>query len=65
MIKTPEDPTEVILVDFGIADHYTAAGNYLFQRCGTPGYVAPEMLLGQPYDYKVDVFSVGVVMYIM
>ena len=34
---------EPIIVDFGLAcnsDHE----NYLFYRCGTPGYVAPEII---------------------
>lgn len=37
----------------------------MFTRCGTPGYVAPELLQDKIYDYKVDVYSVGVLMYIL
>jgi len=35
-----KDPKEPIIIDFGLA---TVADdpNYLFVRCGTPGYVAP------------------------
>ena len=52
-----------MLVDFGLADHYREDGKYLFKDCGTPGYCAPEVLTHQNYDYKVDVFSLGVVLY--
>lgn len=37
-------------------------------RCGTPGFVAPEILMagkGDPYSCHVDMFSAGVVMYTM
>ena len=39
--------------------------NKLFTRCGTPGFVAPEVLHDKPYNCKADVFSVGVIFYIM
>lgn len=28
-------------------------------KCGTPGYVAPEMIRDQGYSYKADLFSLG------
>ena len=32
-------------------------------RCGTPGFIAPEILKNQQYGVKVDVFSAGAVLY--
>lgn len=37
-------PTEVKIVDFSLADYFRRDVKYLFTRCGTPGYVAPEIL---------------------
>lgn len=59
-----EGGKEVVLVDFGFS---TKREEYdqLFVRCGTPGYVAPEILQDVPYDARVDVFSIGVILYVM
>lgn len=37
----------------------------LTTACGTPGYVAPEILQAQPYGKEVDMWSVGVIAYIL
>lgn len=64
IFRNKEDPYEVVLVDFGFA---TKVEDYklLFTRCGTPGYVAPEVLNDFPYSTKADVFSAGVILYIL
>lgn len=51
------------IADFGLADFYNTEGKYLFTRCGSVGFVAPEILRDKIYDYKVDLFSIGVIMY--
>ena len=33
--------------------------------CGTPGYVAPEILAQQKYDANCDYWSIGVVLFIL
>ena len=48
-----------------MADFYNLKGQYIFKRCGTPGFVAPEILNDLNYDYSVDIFSLGVLMFIM
>ena len=65
MIRNGEQPNDICLIDFSISEFYREDGDYLFKRCGTPGYVAPEILENKIYDYKVDLFSSGVILYTM
>ncbi len=50
--------------DFGFAKRVHIPKS-LNQRCGTPSYVAPEILKNQPYDQACDMWSVGVVLYVL
>lgn len=36
-----------------------------FKKYGTPGYIAPEVLNLKVYNEKIDIFSAGVVAYIL
>ncbi|CAK92716.1 unnamed protein product (macronuclear) [Paramecium tetraurelia] len=63
ILRNQDNVEDLVISDFGLADFYSFDGNYLYKQCGTPGYAAPEILVGQPYDYKVDVFSLGVLFY--
>ena len=51
--------------DFGIAKVAEGLGDVTVtgQVLGTPGYLAPERLAGQPATARSDLFSVGVVLY--
>lgn len=55
----------VKLCDFGFAKQLSDFNEQSVDSCGTPGYAAPEILDGKPYGIEVDVFSLGVVTYIM
>lgn len=57
------------IVDFGLSSFYNVE-EYLFKRCGTPGYVAPEIINSSSkenikFTPKVDVFSAGIIFYIL
>ena len=55
-----DDEGNLHLADFGFARTVERTGRSRAQTvCGTPYYSAPEVLLGKPYDHKVDVFSFG------
>jgi serine/threonine protein kinase len=64
ILKEVDNDIEIKIVDFGLAT-FCNQSEFLFRRCGTPGYVAPEVLMDEKYDQKVDVFSAGVIMYIL
>lgn len=55
----------MIIADFGLAAYLTDHEKILYFRCGSPGYVAPELLEDKGYDTGADIFSAGVIMYVM
>lgn len=54
---------EVKVVDFGIARFLSSLQETTDTVFGTPGYLPPEALRGQPYTEAGDLFSLGVLMY--
>lgn len=54
---------ETKIIDFGLSCYVSNINS--LKKCGTPGYVAPEILRNQDYDHTVDYFSLGVVIYAM
>lgn len=52
------------ITDFGLAKR-VAVTESMLTPCGTPGYVAPEVLKSEPYGPEVDLWSTGVILYIM
>uniref|UniRef100_A0A1B0GI90 non-specific serine/threonine protein kinase n=2 Tax=Lutzomyia longipalpis TaxID=7200 RepID=A0A1B0GI90_LUTLO len=54
--------TELKLGDFGLACEVTEP---LLAVCGTPTYVAPEILMETGYGLKIDVWAAGIILYIL
>jgi len=63
LLSSAEDDASIKIADFGFAR--LLRGNTLTTQCGTPGYVAPEILNGVPYGKSVDMWSCGVITYIL
>ena len=52
------------ITDFGIAAAIPRPGERT-SFAGTPGYIAPELLAGQPPSQRSDIYSLGLVLYEM
>lgn len=63
---SPAEDSKIMISDFGLSK-MTSDGqmDQLGTACGTPGYVAPEVLRRKPYGKAVDVWSIGVISYIL
>jgi len=63
-LQNNESDTNIKIADFGFAKRCPKP-NSLQTQCGTPGYVAPEILEGKKYDTQADMWSMGVIVYIL
>ena len=58
------DKMEIKVGDFGLATKLEFDGERKRTVCGTPNYIAPEILEGKTgHSYEVDIWSLGVIMY--
>lgn len=67
LLASPDDDVLCKVGDFGLSRLFPEGGpreQKTGTLCGTPGYVAPEVLNREPYSYGVDVWSLGVILYI-
>jgi len=64
LLVSKSDDSQVKIADFGFAKKVYEECS-LTTQCGTPGYVAPEILEGKKYDQRADMWSVGVILYIL
>lgn len=53
------------IADFGLATQLEFDGQRKRTICGTPNYIAPEILRDLGHSYEVDIWSIGVILYTM
>ncbi|KAH8547552.1 kinase-like domain-containing protein [Umbelopsis sp. PMI_123] len=63
LYKTDDQHSPLVICDFGIAKTMDDASAVMTTVCGSPGYVAPEVLLRQGYGKPVDIWAMGVITY--
>lgn len=72
MVTNPDTESESLKVmDFGLAQlnskpHISLdklRGVHRVTACGTPAYVSPEVLRGDPVDHRSDLYAVGVILF--
>mmetsp|Transcript_45368 Transcript_45368/g.97266 ORF Transcript_45368/g.97266 Transcript_45368/m.97266 type:complete len:451 (-) Transcript_45368:119-1471(-) len=56
---------KALLGDFGLVRLLESTCELAMTRVGTPYYLSPEIIRKQPYNYKTDVWSLGVLLYEM
>ncbi|KAG8127886.1 hypothetical protein E2320_014779 [Naja naja] len=59
-----DEDSKIMISDFGLSK-IEGSGSVMSTACGTPGYVAPEVLAQKPYSKAVDCWSIGVIAYIL
>ena len=53
------------VADFGLACKISDLDEQQYTVAGSVGYMAPEIIMKESYNEKVDVFSLGIILYIL
>ena len=64
MFRKENDINSLVLCDFGLAQE-NPGNSFLETKCGTLIFMAPEVISNRPYDSLVDIWSLGIIMYIL
>ncbi|KAI8094931.1 kinase-like domain-containing protein [Gilbertella persicaria] len=63
LFQTNTENANLMITDFGLSKILKGHDDILTTACGTPGYVAPEVLLQTGHNKPVDLWSVGVMLF--
>jgi len=63
LLQQVGDNCRILVADFGFAKYVPEEG--LKTRCGTPAFVAPEIIVGEPYGTQADMWSVGCLLFML
>ena len=64
MFRKENDINSLVLGDFGLAGEIFG-NSFIESKCGTLLYMAPEIIMNRKYDSLVDIWSVGIIMFIL
>ena len=59
ILAVKNDLTSLRIADFGLAKKMKTSRGKLSAQCGSPAYVAPEVIMGQQYTPAVDMWAAG------
>ncbi|XP_067250548.1 calcium/calmodulin-dependent protein kinase type 1B isoform X4 [Chanodichthys erythropterus] len=63
LYETPLEDSKIVISDFGLSK--MEEQGTLSTACGTPAYVAPELLQQKTYGKEVDLWAIGVITFIL
>lgn len=61
----PNDRMNIKLTDFGLSVVKGGVGSDIQNMCGTPMYMAPEVIDNQGYSQQCDIWSIGVIAFLL
>ena len=61
VFDSKSDNSKLIIVDFGLSAQLEDPSDTLIRACGSPGYVSPELIRFEGYNFATDVFSAGII----
>jgi serine/threonine protein kinase len=69
IVQKPQEESHIKLLDFGIAKLLGAADTGRITQTGaamgTPQFMPPEQCLGRPVDHRADIYSFGIILYLV
>ena len=64
LFLSKSDNSPIRVIDFGMSKRFDSSTKIMSERVGTAYYISPEVLKGK-YDEKCDIWSAGVILYII